>query len=462
MRTHQRPQAAVRWFFVVLMAFTAHAFATSWTEQVLYSFQGGTNDGSDPAGGVVFDKAGNLYGATTGAGGGNCAPIGNECGLVYQLSPPAKQGDPWTETILYQFQGKDANDGSVPEGGVIIDSAGNLYGTTAYGGTGDCVLLGVSAGCGTVYELSPPQQKGQQWTETILYSFESGNDGYFPWGSLTFDSKGNLYGATQFGGGKGTSCDPYFQYCGTVFEVSPPKEKGGKWTEKVLHSFAGMTNGKQMGDGANPNGGLVLDRKGAIYGTTYAGGYNCPHHSGQGCGTVFELKPPSRKGGRWTEAQLHVFTGGNDGGGSSAGLICDAKNSLYGVAGGGNISGGGIVFRLTGAQRGQWKETVLHWFSNSDWSGPVGGLVFGSGGDLYGTTSGGDKGAAVFQLRPPKRNEETWAVTILHAFKGVPDGIAPAASLIFDKVGDLYGTTQRGGTGTCYPAGCGTVFEVSP
>ncbi len=206
----------------------------------------------------------------------------------------------------------------------------------------------------------------------------------------------------------------------------------------------------------------MLDGKGTIYGTTYTGGYNCPHHSSQGCGTAFELKPPSRKSGRWTEGQLHVFTGGNDGEGPSAGLILDPKGSLYGVAGGGNINGGGIVYQLTAAQRGHWKETVLHWFSNSDWSGPIGGLVFGSAGDLYGTTSGGDKGSAVFRLRPPKRNGKTWTLTILRAFKGIPDGIAPAAALILDKAGDLYGTTQKGGTGNACQGGCGTVFEVSP
>jgi hypothetical protein len=107
-----------------------------------------------------------------------------------------------------------------------MDAAGNLYGTAAYGGTGDCVLLGIKGGCGTVYEMSPPAQKGDPWTETTLYSFKRGNDGYVPQGNLVFDSAGNLYGATLFGGGKGTTCDPFYQYCGTVFELSPPKQKG--------------------------------------------------------------------------------------------------------------------------------------------------------------------------------------------------------------------------------------------
>jgi hypothetical protein len=189
----------------IALLLSSNVLAASWKEKVLYSFQGGMNDGSGPAGGVVFDQQGNLYGATTGGGPDNCFPIAKECGLVYQLSPPVKKGDAWTESVLYRFQGKASNDGSVPEGGVTIDSARNLYGTTAYGGTGDCVLLGTKAGCGTVYELSPPVKQGDPWTETILYSFKSGKDGNEPQGSLTFDSSGNLFGATFFGGGYGGS-----------------------------------------------------------------------------------------------------------------------------------------------------------------------------------------------------------------------------------------------------------------
>jgi hypothetical protein len=260
------PRKAGCLLLLASLAISPPALSASWKERVLYSFQGGLTDGSTPAGGVMFDKAGNLYGATTGGGPDSCAPIVNECGLVFELSPPAKSGDPWTETLIYQFKGKGFNDASAPAGGVLVDAGGNVYGTTAYGGSGDCVLLGTKAGCGTVFELSPPAQKGGAWTETILYSFKSGKDGYFPQGDLTFDAKGNLYGATLFGGGKGTTCNPYYQYCGTVFELSPPKTKGSKWTERVLHSFAGGT------DGATPNGGLVLDGEGAVYGTTSSGG----------------------------------------------------------------------------------------------------------------------------------------------------------------------------------------------
>ncbi len=292
-------------------------------EHVLYSFQGGA-DGQTPAGGVVFDKQRNLYGAT-------------ETGTVFQLAPPVKNGDPWTETVLYTFLGKsNNNDGLQPSGGLVIDSAGNLYGVTAYGGTGGCILLGIPYGCGTVYELSPPQQKGGQWTETILYSFQSGNDGYFPLDNLTFDRAGNLYGSTIFGGGKGTTCDVFYGgNCGTAFKLSPPKQKGGDWTERVLHSFAGGS------DGAYPYGGLVLDSKGALYGATSIGGDESGECRSPGCGTVFKLRPPTKKGGPWAEEILHRFKG-SEGATPGAGVIFGTDGNLYGPA-----SAGGRCRRLS-------------------------------------------------------------------------------------------------------------------
>ena len=224
--------------------------SAEWNEKVLYSFKGGPN-GSVPAGGVVFDKAGNLYGVTFD-------------GVVFQLKPPVQEGRSWTENMLYVFQGVSKGDGSTPSGGLVIDSVGNLYGVTAYGGTGDCVLLGNVVGCGTVYEISPPKEKGGAWKETILYSFPASKQGYLPNGDLVFDSAGNLYGATTFGGRRGTTCDDFYGgNCGAVFELSPPRSKGGKWTETVLHSFASGT------DGASPNGGLVLDGKGNVYGNCW-------------------------------------------------------------------------------------------------------------------------------------------------------------------------------------------------
>jgi len=432
---------------VLLFASTASA---EWKEKVLYSFQGG-NDGAYPGGGVVFDQQGNLYGVTQAGGPPSCAPIGNYCGTVYELSPPVKQGDPWTKTLLYMFKGKKYNDGESPDG-LIIDNAGNLYGVTAYGGTGGCVLVGVPAGCGTVYELSPPKTKGGQWTYTILYSFKSGKDGYLPGGNLVFDSAGNLYGATDFGGGKGTICDPDYQYCGTVFELSPPKTKGGKWTEKVLHSFAGGT------DGANPNGGLVLDGKGNVYGTTYIGGYNCPHNSGEGCGTVFELLPPTKTGGQWTEKILHRFEASTDGANPAAGVTLHGRGDLYGTS-------DATVFRMTPPRKGSghWEQTILFALGGDAYD-PKGALIFDMNGNLYGTTeygNGGELYGSVFRLKPPRKNKEAWLIDYLYGFVYAPDGLYPAAGLIFDKAGNLYSTTTGGGGGTCSRY-CGTIFEVSP
>ena len=434
----------------------ASAASAEWKEKVLYSFQG-VPDGAVPAGGVVFDKAGNLYGATTDGGSSSCDGPG-QCGTVYELSAPAKQGDPWTGTVLYVFKGHAYNDGATPGGGVIMDEAGNLYGAAAYGGSGPCTLAGGSVGCGAVYELSPPARQGDPWTEKVLYSFQGGKDGYVAVGDLVFDKARNLYGATWFGGGKGTTCDSaYGGQCGTVFELSPPKTKGGKWTEKVLHAFAGGT------DGASPNGGLVLDSNGAIYGTTPIGGFDCPHHSGQGCGTVFELKPPTSKNGAWTEKQVHIFKNGTDGTQPTAGVILDDAGALYGGAEGGS-NGCGVVFRLAQSGDGLWKETILYSFGgNSYYYGPA-VARFDSSGNIYGTTyvGPGSLAGSVFRLKPPARKGEFWTARVLYGFTGGLDGLFPAATLTLDEAGNLYGATQEGGgKGTCQGY-CGTVFEVSP
>lgn len=433
---------------LALVIFAGTLSAAEWNEKVLYSFQGGTNDGALPVGGVVFGTQGNLYGVLQFYGPGSCGPLANECGAVFQMAPPAHQGDPWTETLIYEFQGKGGNDGESPNGGLVIDGQGNLYGVTAYGGTGDCVLLGVPAGCGTVYELSPPKQNGGAWTETILYSFPTAKQGYFPNGNLVFDGAGNLYGATTYGGGKGTTCDAFYQYCGAVFKLSPPKTKSGKWTENVLHGFAGIGTGKQFGDGANPSGGLILDSNGAIYGTTYIGGYNCPHSSNQGCGTAFKLQPPTKKGGAWTEKALHRFSG-QDGGNPAAGVVFDGNGNLYftTIGGGGGNFPSGIVGQFVPHSDGTWTEHILHSFQdNGDGGEPRSGLVFDSMGNLYGAaTAGGTwESGTIFRLRP---TGDAWAFSTLYGFTGAPDGAYPSGSLIFDAAGNLYGTTANGGAG---------------
>jgi hypothetical protein len=437
---------------IVIFAVCPTAWAASWKEKVLYSFQG-SPDAAMPVGGVVFDRQGNLYGTALGG------PDGTQ-GTVFQLSPPIKKGGSWTELVIYAFQGKGKNDGQIPSGGLIVDGAGNLYGVTAYGGTGGCLLLGTLVGCGTVYEMSPPKQKGGKWTETILYSLQGGNDGYYPSGTLVFDGAGSLYGATLFGGGFGTCDDNIYLYCGTVFKLSPPKQQTAAWTEKVLYSFKGVGQGKQSGDGANPGGGLVFDSSGAVHGTTYFGGNNhgtCAGGSGgTGCGIVFKLSPPVQ-GEKWTKTTIHRFNG-QDGTNPTAGMIFDNKGFLYGTD-------AATIFRLTppSGKPGAWKLTTLYRFDNKAYE-PMGSPLLDASSNLYGAAEAGQNSAgSIFRLKPPIAKGRSWTFGILYGFTGSPDGGQPAANLIFGKGGSLYSTTTKGGNSTgCSFHGCGTVFELSP
>src|SRR5580700_2591838 len=214
------------------------------------------------------------------------------------------------ELVLHKF-GK-AGDGSVPSGGLIADGLGNLYGVTAEGGT---------AKAGTVYQLAPPIPPSRAWTETVLYSFTgngSNGDGMRPVGDLAFDNLGNLYGVTNLGGGSSNQ--------GTVFELSPPPQPGGAWSETVLYSFTGLN------DGALPTAGLIFDQRGNLYSTTFAGGT-------ANKGVVFELSPPASEGGTWAQTVLHAFQGGSDGAFPLSKLAFDPNGNLYGTTdqGGGHF-----------------------------------------------------------------------------------------------------------------------------
>jgi hypothetical protein len=434
---------------LLLFAFVSAASA-QWKESVLYSFQAGT-DTYSPIGKVVLDTAGNLYGATQ---------FGPQQGAVYQLAPPAKSGDPWTETILYTFKGNTLNDGARPGGGLVIDKKGNLFGVTEYGGTGPCILLGILYGCGAVYELSPPAQEGGAWTETLIYSFLGGSDGDLPFGDLTWDEQGNLYGATQYGGGFGT-CNTYVGYCGTIFKLTPPQAADGTWTEEVLYRFKGDN------DGANPNGGLIFDKAGAIYGTTIVGGGSsplCDSIGFIGCGTVFELQPPAEQGGTWTESLLHRFRGRpTDGSGPNGNLVLQSGN-LYGTTMGGGKWESGLIFKLAPPSQtgGRWTETFIHEFSAGAGPGsfPQAGLVQDCFGNFYGTLADSvtPSGGSIFRLYPPSPGGK-WAMQVLYVFTRAPDGAGPL-ELRFGKDGTIYGTTEYGGTCTAFEGGCGTVFEL--
>ena len=436
----------------ILLAGLAKSTCAQANETVLYSFQGGS-DGAGPVGSIVMDKAGNIFGATSYT---NPCITSLQCGSVYELSPPQQPGDPWTEITLYDFQGFGHGDGGSPEGGLVQDADGNLYGTTAYGGHGPCLLLGSAVGCGTVYELVRPQKPGGAWKEKVLYSFQGNQDGQFPIGDLVFDKRGNLYGATWFGGGQGTTCDPLYAYCGTIFELTPPRTTDKNvWTETVLHSFAGV----DAGDGGQPNGGLILDESGAIYGTTYVGGGTCPHDGGKGCGSVFALAPEQI--GSWKETIVYRFGGGIDGGDPNGHLLRDASGDLYGTTASGGTYNlpAGTIFRVSPSQNGRY--TDLYSFDGGLNGGfPLAGLVLDGRGNLYGTTSSGgvDQGGTIFRIVPIARRLQP-----IYSFEANPDGYYPDATVTFDAAGNIYGTTLDGGTGEgCQNYGCGTVYMIGP
>jgi uncharacterized repeat protein (TIGR03803 family) len=279
--------------------------ALAQQERVLYSFRGG-RDGRFPApyAGLVADAGGNLYGTTSQGGGSrNCGTSGGiviGCGTVYEVSPPAAAGGPWTEQVLYAFQ--DRADGGGPGATLAIDAAGNLFGTTETEGAN---------GNGTVFELSPPATQGGAWTFSVLYNYVDYDNGFNPNG-VVLDQAGNLY-SEEYG---------YPDSNGNIFELSPPASQGDPWTYTLLYSFQGAA----VGDGSWPRGSLVFDSQGNLYGATNWGGQTC---SWQECGIVFELVKPSSPGGAWTEQVLYSFTGGNDGAQPYSGVVFRGAN-LYG------------------------------------------------------------------------------------------------------------------------------------
>ena len=387
--------------------------ALASTEKILANFSG-TPDGDEPYAGVVFDSAGNLYG-TTHYGGAN------SFGSVFQLTPGT--AGKWTKNILFSFTG--GNDGGEPYGDLIVDASGAVYGTAELGGT---------LGHGVVFKVTPGT--GGKWTESVLYNFGFGAVGSQPMGALVFDSAGNLYGTTYAGS--------TFEY-GCAYELSPGS--GGKWNGHILHAF--NSNGH---DGTNPYAGLIFDTAGNLYGTTKYGGANA-------AGVVFELTKGTT--GKWTETLVHTFNPGNgrDGAEPLGALVMDSTGNLYGTA----VSGGaqkfyGVVYQLSfDTTTGKWIETILHSFTDaSDGGEPQSSLAIDSAGSVYGTTFTGGSAGVLFRLT--KGSTGKWQETVLHTFgKQSGDGKNSDSGLIWDSAGNLYGTTQNGGTGSL-----GTVFELTP
>jgi uncharacterized repeat protein (TIGR03803 family) len=401
------------------------------------------------------------------------------------------------ETVIYTFQ--DQGDGASPSSGVITDASGNLYGTMATG----------------VYEVSPPSLPGGPWTESVLYTFQGGTDGSGPHGNLVFDSAGNLYGTTSYGGGSYTNCT---SGCGTIFELSPTAS--GTWTKTTLYTFLGGPT-----DGQLPNGSLVFDSAGNLYGTTEAGGNQQCSFNFPTCGTIFQLAPPSAPGAPWTESVIYLFQGGSDGEAPLAGLTIDPEQNFYGTTAGGgqdqackdgcgtvfklkrpsvqgdpwtekviqrfhddsggqqprgpvtihsgalygttytSISGGPTVFELS-LVNGVVTNTYLYNFQGEICVGSYAGVTFDHSGNIYTTASavgceGG--GGFVYELRPPKEQGGNWTEITFPGMDGGATGNVPVGGVtIFGDA--LYGATYQGGNLNCGGEGfgCGLVYSYGP
>jgi uncharacterized repeat protein (TIGR03803 family) len=331
--------------------------------------------------------------------------------LIVGFQPAEAQ----TETVLYSFCAQTGcPDGSNPRADLVMDTVGNLYGTTLYGGT---------SGVGTVFELSP------SGTETVRHSFAARHtDGHYPYAGLLMDTTGNLYATAQSGGAKGL---------GTVFKLSP------NGNETLLYSFCVLA---ACADGYHPRAGLIMDTKGNLYGTAFDGG-------AYDAGAVFELSPSG------TETVLHSFCqqpGCPDGYYPQAGLVMDTNGNLYGTTLYNGAYGGGTVFKISsdGTATTFYNFCTATGCKNGRY--PQAGLILDTNGNLYGTTYGGGAHGqgTVFELSP------SGAETVLHSFcarTGCSDGSHPRADLVMDTAGNLYGTTYSGGTNSV-----GTVFKLSP
>lgn len=365
-----------------------------------------------------------------------------------------------TFTVLHNFARPLSPDGSSPQAGLVRDTAGNLYGTTEYGGLPGCGIYG----CGTVFKVNT------SGTETVLYRFRGGTDGANPEAGLIWGGSGNLYGTTVYGGDP--DCNPP-SGCGTVFKVDT------SGIETVLHSFAGGST-----DGCYPTGGLIRDEAGNLYGTTDFCGT-------ASLGTVFKVDTSG------TETVLHSFAGNPDGANPShASLLMGKGGELYGVTRDGGYYGGGVVYELSKAGKetllyafegecfaygtlvmdkknnlygttqecGYWnygavyklsktgEETVLYSFDSTDGAYPLAGVILDARGNLYGDTYGFPYGyGTVFKL------SQSGEMTLLHTFSGSSDGALPLCVLLRDANGNLYGTASGGGSDAW-----GTVWKLNP
>ena len=388
------PRSAVLlfWFSVIAMTTTTPTYCQ--TETVLHNFSNG-KDGGFPYWGLTAGPRGNLYGTTQGGGT-------SDYGVVFELSSKGNGG--WTESVLHSFTG--GKDGKNPSGPVVVDSEGNLYGTTQGGGAN---------GYGVVFEL---KHVGDRWVEKVLHNFRGGSDGQFPIAGVIRDKAGNLYGTTYNG------FNP-----ATVFKLS---ESEHGWAERVIYRVA--TSGA----------GLTMDASGNIFLATY----------------WLVLKLSKDDEDHWAATVIHTFTGyPTDGYWASSRPVFDRAGNLYGATTAGGL-GTGLVYQLIPDKDGTWGERILHYFIGPDGNSPAGDILLGAAGNIYGTTAWGGEHAlgVVFELIP---TPTSYQHKILWNFTGA-DGLNPEGQVVLDQAGNLYGTASKGGTTYSDYYGFGVVFEVQP
>lgn len=434
MRCKLCTSSAMQFFaFFAITLICAPAVLAASKYKILYSFKGG-RDGNFPTGALLFDSAGNLYGTTVNGGTTESCLYGEGtgCGIAFKLAP--QQNGKWRETVVHRFQG--GSDGANPNGSLVSDDAGDLYGTTVQGG------MGTSNGCGTIFQLT---HGSSGWTETLIRTFCSSgpNDGYLPKAGLLRDPRGNLFGVTESGGEA---------LGGVAFKLTPGSSG---WTETVLHSFCLVESCTSLG--AQPVAAMLQDADGNLYGTSIAGGvdtFGCFLSFPPGCGLVFKLT--HQVDTEWTESVLRRFHG-PDGAGPASSLSFDNLGNLFGTTSHDGAFGAGTVFELTPDAHGKWTETVLYNFRSNTGAGATNsGVVFDPAGNLYGATDpDGECCSIVYQLSPGKNGR--WHYRTLHRFASSQGGLQNDGNLIFDGQGNLYGTAAVGGA-----HGAGVVFEIVP
>jgi len=384
---------------LIFVSTTAN-FANAQTFTLLHMFTG-SPDGANPFGGLVADRNGNYYGTTEYGGVHNY-------GSIFELSPPALSGGAWTEAVIWSFAG--GADGSYPSFQLVMDGGGRLYGETQGGGSAAC-------GCGTVFELAPPKESGGNWAKRVIYTLTSGDH---PYGGVILDSGGSVYGTQVHGGTFGL---------GQAFKLSPNANRS--FTETTLYNF-----GATHADSKQPFGPLNMDSSGNLYGVSLYGGM-------RNLGTVYRLTPPASGTGSWSNSILRTFIGGASGCSPEGNLILDSLGRLYGTATGcGGVADNGVIFQLTPPTgSGPWVESVLHTFGATDGGGAYPSLSLDTKAEVfYGTSYYGGLYGVVFKLAPPAAAGEAWSESVLHTFTGGVDGAGPLGPIVWDANGVLYGT----------------------